>query len=111
VAPAVPSGQVTQALSARLLWTWFLLVGLSQLADLATTWLSLAVGLRENNPLVAATLAGGHFPLYGLVKLGLVTVLGVAILSGRSEALAGARVVVAIFVAVALANLGAVLGL
>jgi len=102
---------VTHVLNPRLLWTWLLLVALSQLADLATTWLSLAAGLREDNPVVVATLATGHLPLYGLIKLGLVTALGLAILSGRWEALAGARVVVAVFAAVAIANLGSALGL
>jgi len=102
---------VTRALNPRLLWTWLLLVVLSQLADLATTWLSLAAGLREDNPIVAMTLASGHLPLYGLIKLGLVTALGLAMLSGRWEALAGARVVVAVFAAVALANLGSALGI
>ena len=101
---------MSRALSPRLLWTWLLLVALSQLADLATTWLSVSAGLRENNPLVAATLAGGHFPLYGGIKLALVAALGIAILSGRSEALTGARVVVGVFLAVAVANLAAAFG-
>jgi Domain of unknown function (DUF5658) len=93
------------ALPRRLLWTWLALLALSQLADVATTWHSLAGGLREDNPFVAAALATGNFGLFALVKVLLVAALGVAVLGGRPVALNGARLVVAIFVLVALANL------
>ncbi|HVD01898.1 MAG TPA: DUF5658 family protein [Candidatus Dormibacteraeota bacterium] len=89
----------------RLLWTWLALLALSQMADVATTWHSLMGGLREDNPFVAAALASGHFPLYALAKVLLVAALGIAVLGGRRAALNGARLVVAIFSLVALANL------
>jgi len=93
------------ALPRRLLWTWLVLLALSQLADVATTWHSVVGGLREDNPFVVAALATGNFGLFALVKVLLVAALGVAVLGGRPVALNGARLVVAIFVLVALANL------
>lgn len=96
---------VNSSLPRRLLWTWLGLLALSQLADVATTWLSLAAGLHEENPVVAATLGSGSFQLYALVKVLLVGALGVAVLSGGRAALNGARLVVGIFALVALANL------
>ena len=91
--------------SRRLVHTWFGLLALSQLADLVTTWWSLGAGLREDNPVVAATLGAGHFGLYALVKVVLVAAFGVALLGGRPAALHGARLLVLVFSLVALANL------
>jgi hypothetical protein len=95
--------------SRRLLWSWLVLLALSQLADLLTTWWSLASGHHEANPFVAAALGSGSFPLYALVKALLVVALGIAVLGGRPVALHGTRLVVAVFSAVALANLVAAL--
>jgi len=92
-------------LPRRLLWTWLALLALSQVADLLTTWRSLAAGLHEGNPFVAAALGAGNFGLYGLVKLLLVLALGIAVLGGRPVALNGARLVVAVFIVIALGNL------
>ena len=96
---------VTSSLPRRLLWTWLGLLALSQLADVATTWHSLASGLREDNPFVVAALGTGSFPLFALVKVMLVVALGIAVLGGRRVALDGARLVVGVFSLVALANL------
>jgi len=93
------------AIPRRLLWTWLGLLALSQVADLATTWRSLAVGLPEDNPLVAATLHGGSFSLFVLVKLTLVVALGVVLLGGRPAALTGVRLVVLAFSVIAAGNL------
>jgi hypothetical protein len=95
----------TPALSRRLLWTWLALLALSQTADVATTWRSLAAGLQEGNPFVQAALGAGNFGLYALVKLLLVAALGIAVLGGRPVALNGARLVVAVFLLIALGNL------
>ena len=92
-------------LPRRLLWTWLGLLFLSQLADVATTWRSLAAGLHEQNPFVIAVLGTGNFALYAAVKLSLVLALGIAVLGGRPVALNGARLVVVLFAGVALANL------
>jgi len=95
----------------RLLWTWLALLALSQAADIATTWHSLAAGLREDNPFVVAALSSGSFPLYAMVKVLLVAALGIVLLGGRPVALHGARLVVAVFSLIALANLvGPLLG-
>jgi len=92
-------------LPRRLLWTWLALLALSQAADIATTWHSLATGLREDNPFVVAALGSGSFGLYALVKVALVLALGIAVLSGGRLALNGTRLVVLVFSLVALANL------
>jgi hypothetical protein len=99
----------TPAIPRRLLWTWLALLALSQLADLATTWGSLAVGLREDNPIVAAALHSGSFPLFALVKVALVVALGIVLLGGRPIALTGARLVVLTFSVIAIGNLISVL--
>ena len=99
----------TRAIPRRLLRTWLALLALSQLADLATTWRSLAVGLREDNPLVAAALHTGNFPLFALVKVALVVALGIVLLRGRPAALAGARLVVLTFCVITAGNLLSVL--
>ena len=99
----------TPAIPRRLLWTWLALLALSQLADLATTWRSLAVGLREDNPVVAATLHSGSFPLFALVKVALVVALGTVLLGGRPVALTGTRLVVVTFCLIAIGNLISVL--
>ena len=99
--PASPIATIPR----RLLWTWLALLALSQAADVATTWHSLAAGLHEQNPVVAATLATGNFGLFAAVKAGLVVALGIAVLGGRPVALNGARLVVVFFAFVALANL------
>ncbi|MDQ6772514.1 MAG: DUF5658 family protein [Candidatus Dormibacteraeota bacterium] len=99
----------TRTVPRRLLWTWLALVALSQLADLATTWRSLAVGLREGNPVVVAALTNGNFQLFAVVKTALVVALGIVLLSGRAVALAGARLVVLTFSLIAIGNLITVL--
>lgn len=93
------------SLPRRLLWTWLALLALSQAADVATTWHSLAIGLPEDNPFVVAALGSGSFQLYALVKVLLVAALGIVLLGGRPVALNGARLIVAVFSLVALANL------
>ena len=95
----------TAHIPRRLLWTWLALLALSQVADLATTWRSLSIGLTENNPVVAAALHSGSFPLFVLVKVALVVALGIVLLGGRPVALAGARLVVVAFSLIALGNL------
>jgi Domain of unknown function (DUF5658) len=54
---------------------WSLLLATAQLADVASTWLGLRAGLREENPLVRAALGQGDFLLFTLVKLALVAAL------------------------------------
>jgi hypothetical protein len=99
----------SRVIPRRLLWTWIGLLALSQVADLATTWRSLAVGLQENNPIVAAALSSGQLPLYALVKLALVCALGIVLLGGRPAALVGTRFVVLAFLLIAAGNLVGVL--
>ena len=74
-----------------------------------STWRSLAVGLREDNPVVAATLHSGSFPLFALVKVALVVALGIVLLGGRPVALTGTRLVVVTFCLIAIGNLISVL--
>jgi hypothetical protein len=69
----------TPAIPRRLLWTWLALLALSQLAGLATTWRSLAVGLREDNPVVRAALHSGSFPLFALLKVVVLTFCVIAL--------------------------------
>ena len=95
----------TPRIPRRLLWTWFALLALSQLADLATTWRSLAMGLREDNPVVRAALHSGNFQLFALVKIALVLALGTILLGGRPVALTGTRLVVLTFSLIAIGNL------
>jgi hypothetical protein len=51
---------------------WFLLLGMSQAADVLTTWWGFRAGTHEANPFVAALLAHGDFLAYGAVKAALV---------------------------------------
>jgi hypothetical protein len=106
------SGHMTAA--ARLNWTWLALLGLSQLADLSTTWLGTLAGLHEANPVVAATVSQQGFGLYGATKLMLVCAMGLTLrLTGggdRNLALWAVRLLVAVFTLVAAANLAAAWG-
>lgn len=105
-------GHMTAA--ARLNATWLGLLGLSQLADLCTTWLGTLAGLHEANPVVAATLSQMGFGLYGATKLTLVFAMGVTLRltagSDRDLALWAVRALVAVFTLVAAANLAATWG-
>lgn len=100
--------------AARLNWTWLALLGLSQLADLGTTWLGMLSGLHEANPVVAATLNQLGFGLYGATKLTLVCAMGLTLRlttgGDRHLALWAVRGLVAIFTLVAAANLAAAWG-
>jgi hypothetical protein len=54
---------------------WFLLLSLSQAADLATTWWGYRAGTHEANPFVTALVAHGDFLAYGAVKAALVVAM------------------------------------
>lgn len=100
--------------AARLNVTWLGLLGLSQLADLVTTWLGTLTGLHEANPVVAATLSQMGFGLYGITKLTLVCAMGLTLKltvgNDRQLALWAVRALTAIFTLVAIANLAAAWG-
>lgn len=93
---------------------WLVLLALSQIADLATTWLGVASGLREGNPVVAATLEAGSFAAFAAVKVGLLAGMAATLAlttrpRDRSLALQAVRVLVLAFTLVALGNLAVTL--
>jgi hypothetical protein len=85
--------------------SWFLLLSLSQAADLATTWWGFRAGVPETNPMVAVLLRGGEFFAYAGVKAALVLAMVLLVHANRSRVtIRGVQAVAVAFTLVAILN-------
>jgi len=84
---------------------WFLLLALSQTADLATTWWGWRVGVPESNPFVAGLLARGELLTYAAVKVSLVLAFFLLFRARRSPVtMRGVQLVSVAFCVIAVLN-------
>ena len=82
-----------------------MLLGLSQAADLATTWWGFRAGVPESNPFVAGLLARGDLLTYAAVKVSLVLAMFLLFRARRSHAtMRGVQLVSVAFCLIALLN-------